>query len=228
MDHPLQDVQLAASESNTDEEDTYEKADPTRIRYEAEREVAQTALEMAIQSGNMINLRAAVTRGRRFRLPGLEEAAKILRKAEKKHTKAQKSERRRGDGESSRPAPATHMKTEKKTKKMDFYVEKQRKDLCRMHALNAFFQRAKLSEDSFQQMCREFEKSANASRGSGDFFFVESDGANILSYVVERDRRYRTVYYAPGTLAEIDDYDETLIGYFEFDNGHVRPRHPPF
>lgn len=203
--------------------------DATRRRIEAERERAQNDLEEALTSGDLAKLRAAITRGRRFRLAGLDEAAKALRKAEKKSSKQHKAEKRRGEAPSA-PIPAAAAAAaadegakEKRLTKKDFYVEKQHKGMCRMHALNAFFQRAKLSEQSFMQLCRDFEQATGASRGSSEYFYVEEGGANILSFVVERDRRYRTVYYPPGMQAELDDLDEEhIVGYFEFDNGHVR------
>lgn len=223
------DLQRSDSEDSESEAAFHSKIDDTtRGRIEAERERAQQDLEEALASGDPARLRAAVTRGRRFRLDGLEAAAKVLRKTDKKASKQHKAERRRGDGPPT-PAAAAPADREdaKPNKKKHFYVEKQHKGMCRMHALNAFFQRPKLTEEGFAHMCREFEKATGAPRGLSEYFYVEAGGANILSFVVERDRRYRTVYYPPGTQADVDGLnEEEIVGYFEFDSGHVR-RPPP-
>ena len=222
---PLAQNDLQRSDSEDSElEATFPNKmdDTTRGRIEAERERAQQELEEALASGDPARLRAAVTRGRRFRLDGLEAAAKMLRKTEKKSSKQHKAERRRGDGPPT-PAAAAPADSAGPKPKKHFYVEKQHKGMCRMHALNAFFQRAKLTEESFAHMCREFEKATGAPRGLSEYFYVEAGGANILSFVVERNRRYRTAYYPPGTQADVDDLnEEEVVGYFEFDSGHVR------
>ena len=207
MDPPTTDAPQGSDSEEIEEVPRFD--DLTRQRIAAEREKAMEELEAALQRGDAVQLRAAITRGRKFRLPGLDEAAKVLRKTEKKATKQHKSEKRRGEV-ATLPAAAREDRKGPEPKK-HFYVEKQQKNMCRMHALNAFYQRAKLNPDSFLNLCREFERSTGTSKGSSDYFYVEADGANILSFVVERDKRYLTVYFPPGTQADIDSLDEEAI-----------------
>lgn len=51
------------------------------------------------------------------------------------------------------------------------------------------------------------------------FSSVTEDGKNIISFAIEKDRRYQTVYHPPNSDFELEEFDddESLVGFFEFD-----------
>lgn len=84
----------------------------------------------------------------------------------------------------------------------NLFVEHQNGGLCRMHALNAFFGKAKITPSEFDQYCSDFDqdnKKYNSTTSCRDFDLVNSNQSNVVSYVLKRHGIW-TQYYALNQL----------------------------
>lgn len=113
---------------------------------------------------------------------------------------------------------------------MDIFYERQRGDLCRLHAINAYFGRSLISESQFYEYCKEYDSLIKGlvSKNMDGF----SEGRSIISYILDKlDHKYLL-------LIPINSYkqarehinksrynnflDKKLIkGFFEFNKNHV-------
>jgi len=185
-------------------------------------------LEEAIRRQDKHSLRNSLSRARHERISSdselMKTGAHLLRRLEKQPRTSSSSA-----AAASPPVDTTSLATSEK--KLSFYCERGHSGLCRMHALNAFFQRQKLTEQSFFHLCNKFDLLCGVEIGTSQHYFFIHEVAdqhrsrNLLSFIIERDSRYRTEYFPPGTLMELEKLEEkskdAIVGYFEFDWRHV-------
>lgn len=81
------------------------------------------------------------------------------------------------------------------------YRENQVSGNCRIHALNAFFQKNHITPESFAEYARQFDaylkKTYNTIVSSMDFDLVNSDQNNIVCYILKKESElYSTKYFA--------------------------------
>jgi hypothetical protein len=52
---------------------------------------------------------------------------------------------------------------------------------------------------------------------------VSDDGKNLISFAIEKKKRYKTEYHPPKSDVDFEDIekDEALLGFFEFDDDHI-------
>jgi len=130
-----------------------------------------------------------------------------------------------------------------------WYFEKQKSftDTCRIHALNAFFGYPKFNPSNFAQKCAKFDELSGMAKGTSQtYFFVDQNGKNIISWLVEEGSKFSTKLFHQSDEEILEFFDiakvrrsrkkqtpgETnsqkekssfcgVVGYFEFSNEHV-------
>lgn len=109
------------------------------------------------------------------------------------------------------------------------YCERQRDDLCRLHSLNGYFGKEKISIVEFnkyqQDYDDEYKKKFNFSSSCKNFDIVASDQKNIVNYILKKYGIY-TRYYAMNQIhnKSIHDYIlKVLEGdyFFIYNEGHI-------
>lgn len=104
---------------------------------------------------------------------------------------------RRDERKLSSKLPTTSKEKQISVKKP--YKDRQQGSLCRMHALNAFYGEPRLTPKKFFNLCMQFDHRQGYSEPiSREYFYVESDGMNIISWIVEKDPRFKTLYMSAG------------------------------
>ena len=111
---------------------------------------------------------------------------------------------------------------------MNIYYERQRGNMCRLHAINGYFGNTILNDNQFFEYCDEYDKIIEGlySRNMDGF----AEGRSIVSYIIDKlDNKYVL-------LIPIDSYTNArkhidlnrylkiinLLGnYFEFNKDHV-------
>jgi hypothetical protein len=111
------------------------------------------------------------------------------------------------------------------------YWEQQRGGLCRMHSINAYYGSAVLSESTFHNHCKEFDRLYPDMQTCTDWDSVSGNQENIISYIIRRIDNVGVVYFAPGytqkTLDALgihkltDLVDNGHPSIFTFNNDHV-------
>ena len=111
---------------------------------------------------------------------------------------------------------------------MSIYYEKQRGDLCRLHALNAYFGFKKFSDPDFFKLCREYDDEIKGLKTQVMDGF--SEGRCIISYVLDKiDNKYVFLipinsYKNARNCLDIDRYNlliKHINCFFEFNKNHV-------
>ena len=108
------------------------------------------------------------------------------------------------------------------------FWERQSGDLCRLHAINAYFGFKKLDETEFMKLCEEYDEIIKGLKTSGMDGF--SEGRCIISYILNNlDSKYVFLipinsYNGVRNSIDIDRYAKLIKlvdGFFEFNTGHV-------
>lgn len=110
------------------------------------------------------------------------------------------------------------------------YYEKQRGDLCRIHALNAYFGYNKIDEKTFNDYCNEYDKLIKGLNSRNMDGFAE--GRNIISYILDKlDNKYCVyipIYVSNNSYKYVDInrykkkiFEKKIKFYFEFNKNHV-------
>lgn len=106
------------------------------------------------------------------------------------------------------------------------FCERQSGGLCRMHALNAYFGRAKITPAEFHRYVVIYDAYLkarfNVETSSADFDLVNSDQTNLVSYVLQRHGVHAR-YYALNT-AHGKPLDPDITGapfVFVYNEGHI-------
>ena len=106
------------------------------------------------------------------------------------------------------------------------YYEKQLGGLCRMHSLNAFFGKAKISPSTFQDWIRLYDlylkKRFNVNTSSASYDLVNSDQTNLVSFVLKKYKihvRYYALNSVYGKRLDPEIYKANFIFVYNF--GHI-------
>lgn len=106
------------------------------------------------------------------------------------------------------------------------FYERQSGGLCRMHALNAFFGRSKITPDTFQKYISEYDKYLrerfNVHTSSSLFDLINSDQTNLVSFILKK-HKIHVRYYALNTLHRkpLDPEISNAQFIFVYNFGHI-------
>ena len=110
---------------------------------------------------------------------------------------------------------------------MNIYYEKQRGNMCRLHAINGYFGKTILNDKQFFEYCDEYDKIIDGlySRNMDGF----AEGRSIVSYIIDKlDNKFLLLipinsYKNSRKHLELNRYLQIipiLDNYFEFNIGH--------
>jgi hypothetical protein len=113
------------------------------------------------------------------------------------------------------------------------YWQKQSGGLCRMHSLNGYFEKDKISQSEFNNYCVKYDKYIeeryNQNISSKSFDIVNSDHLNVVSYILKENEIYSI--YIPFNylkkeldnrkLLNISDFFNKTNYIFVFNEGHI-------
>lgn len=109
------------------------------------------------------------------------------------------------------------------------FYESQSSHLCRLHALNGYFGKSKISPQQFIQYQKEYDdeykKKFNFQTSCAAFDIVSSDQKNIVSFILKKHRVY-TRYYSLNQLygKNINDYIIKILEgdwFFIYNEYHI-------
>jgi hypothetical protein len=111
----------------------------------------------------------------------------------------------------------------------EIYYEHQSGGLCRKHAINGYFEYAKITTDIFNKYQQEYDKEYaerfNFQSSCSTFDIITSDQKNIVSYILKKHGIY-TRYYALNQIFQKNIHEHiinTLAGdfFFIYNESHI-------
>lgn len=108
---------------------------------------------------------------------------------------------------------------------MDIYYERQNGGLCRLHAINTFFQRQFLTVEAFHKHIKEYDayllRRFNIKTSSAQFDLVNSDQTNLVSFVLKKNGVHCR-YYSLNSFYKKPTPDIANAEFvFVYNQGHI-------
>jgi hypothetical protein len=116
------------------------------------------------------------------------------------------------------------MKRKEAKRNLFWTFQGERSSNCRLHSLNAWFGKAKLTVSQFEDLAAEFDAKFAPGAGSETFTAIVDGGDGIrtcvVDWIVAREERYFCHLFVAGE-ATSEQQEGTLVAVFVFDNDHM-------